>query len=42
MPLDKFEYYSLIDPFADGYYKIGEKKKCSRPLAKLVSSTKKT
>jgi hypothetical protein len=25
MPLDKFEYYSLVDPFADGYYKIGQK-----------------
>jgi regulator of sigma D len=24
--LDKFDYYSLVDPFADGYYKIGEKK----------------
>jgi hypothetical protein len=25
MPLDKFDYYSLVDPFADGYYKIERK-----------------
>ena len=25
MPLDKFGYYSLVEPFIDGYYKVGEK-----------------
>jgi hypothetical protein len=32
MPLDKFEYYSLVDPFADGYYKIGQRKR-TRPFS---------
>jgi hypothetical protein len=35
MPLDKFDYYSLVDPFADGYYKIGEKKKCTRSSSQV-------
>jgi hypothetical protein len=34
MPLDKFDYYSLVDPFADGYYKIGEKK-CTRSSSQV-------
>jgi hypothetical protein len=37
MPLDKFDYYSLVDPFADGYYKIGEKKNAQDLLVKLMS-----
>jgi hypothetical protein len=32
--LDKFDYYSLVDPFADGYYKIGEKK-CTRSSSQV-------
>lgn len=36
MPLDKFGYYSLIEPFADGYYKVGEKAKAQDLLNKLV------
>jgi hypothetical protein len=27
MPVDKFEYYSLLEPFVEGYYKVGEKAK---------------
>jgi hypothetical protein len=27
MPVDKFDYYSLLEPFVDGYYKVGEKAK---------------
>jgi len=27
MPLDKYGYYPLIEPFIDGYYQIGEKDK---------------
>jgi hypothetical protein len=34
MPLDKFDYYSLVDPFADGYYKM-EKKKCTRSSSQV-------
>jgi hypothetical protein len=25
MPLDKFGYYSLVEPFTKGYYQVGEK-----------------
>ena len=24
MPLDHFDYYTLVEPFIDGYYKVGE------------------
>ena len=27
MPVDKFGYYPLLEPFIDGYYEIGEKEK---------------
>lgn len=40
MPLDKFDYYSLVDAFADGYYKIGEKKNAQDLLVKLMSKYK--
>ena len=40
MPLDKFEYYSLVDPFAAGYYKIGQKKNAQDLLIKLISKYK--
>jgi hypothetical protein len=36
MPLDSFGYYSLVEPFAAGYYKIGEKVKAQQLLDKLV------
>jgi hypothetical protein len=39
MPLDKFEYYSLVDPFADGFIKL-DSKKCTRLLVKLMSKYK--
>ena len=37
MPIEFFGYYSLLQPFADGYYKIGEKEKAQQLLQKLVS-----
>lgn len=37
MPLDKFGYYSLVEPFAGGYYKVGEKAKAHDLLEKLVN-----
>ena len=40
MPLDKFGYYSLIEPFAKGYYTIGEKAKAQQLLEKLMSKYK--
>ena len=27
MPVDKFGYYTLVEPFVDGYYKVGESQK---------------
>jgi hypothetical protein len=36
MPLDKFGYYSLVESFADGYYKVGETAKAQDLLNKLV------
>ena len=36
MPLQYYGYYSLLEPFADGYYKIGEKAKAQQLLEKLI------
>ncbi|WP_348797618.1 DUF2723 domain-containing protein [Flavobacterium adhaerens] len=37
MPLDKFGYYSLVEPFAKGYYDVGEKAKAHALLEKLIA-----
>ena len=42
MPLEKFGYYSLVEPFADGYYKVGEKAKHRICLINWLKNTKKT
>lgn len=36
MPLEKFGYYSMVEPFARGYYEIGEKAKAQELLIKLI------
>jgi hypothetical protein len=36
MPVEFFGYYSLLEPFTDGYYKIGEKVKAQQLLQKLI------
>jgi hypothetical protein len=36
MPLDKFGYYSLVDTFADGYYKTNQKEKAQTLLNQLI------
>ncbi|OCB76910.1 glycosyltransferase family 117 protein [Flavobacterium crassostreae] len=36
MPLEKFNYYSLLEPFADGYYKVNQKQKAQKLLQTLV------
>lgn len=37
MPVDKYGYYSLVEPFAGGYYKVGETAKAHALLDKLVN-----
>ncbi|REH00183.1 uncharacterized protein DUF2723 [Flavobacterium aquicola] len=37
MPLDKFGYYALVQPFAKGYYDVGEKAKAHDLLEKLIN-----
>ena len=36
MPVEYFEYYTLIEPFAEGYYKLGKKQKARQLLDKLI------
>lgn len=40
MPLEKFGYYSMLEPFAKGYYKVGEKAKAHELLEKLITKYK--
>ena len=36
MPIEHFNYYTLVEPFAQGYYKLNEKEKAREILTKLV------
>lgn len=36
MPLEKYGYYSLLEPFAKGYYDLGDKAKAHELLDKLI------
>ncbi len=36
MPIEKFGYYSMVEPFAKGYYQVGEKAKAQQLLIKLI------
>jgi len=36
MPIEKFGYYSMVEPFAKGYYQVGEKAKAQQLLMKLI------
>ena len=40
MPIDYYMFYSTIDPFADGLYKIGEKEKARNLLNQLMTKYK--
>jgi flagellar biogenesis protein FliO len=40
MPLDKFNYYSMVEPFTKGYYQVGEKAKAQQLLEKLITKYK--
>jgi len=37
MPIDKFDYYTLVEPFAQGYYELGKKDKARAILSKLAT-----
>src|SRR5574343_493744 len=36
MPVEYFEYYSMVDPFAMGYYEVGKKEKARLILSQLI------
>jgi len=36
MPIQYFEYYSLLEPFAAGYYEVGKKDKARAILAQVI------
>ncbi|MFZ4435495.1 MAG: DUF2723 domain-containing protein [Flavobacterium psychrophilum] len=40
MPVDYFGYYSLVDPFAGGYYAVGETAKARKLLDQLMTKYK--
>ena len=40
MPVEKFGYYSMVEPFARGYYEVGEKEKAQQLLKKLIGKYK--
>jgi hypothetical protein len=40
MPMEKFGYYSMVEPFAKGYYQVGEKAKAQKLLDKLIAKYK--
>ena len=40
MPVEYFGYYSLVDPFAGGYYEVGETAKARQLLDKLIDKYK--
>lgn len=37
MPMEYYGFYSLIDPFAEGYYKMGETEKARKVLKPLIN-----
>ena len=36
MPIDYFEYYTTVEPFAEGYYKIGKQEEARKILNQLI------
>jgi hypothetical protein len=36
MPIAYFEYYSMVEPFAMGYYEVGKKDKARKVVAELI------
>jgi Protein of unknown function (DUF2723) len=37
LPLDYYEFYTMVEPFAGGYYKIGDKENARKLLKQLAS-----
>ncbi|MDV6170311.1 DUF2723 domain-containing protein [Flavobacterium sp. DG1-102-2] len=37
MPLEYYEYYTLLEPFATGYYELGQKEDAHKLLDKLIT-----
>ena len=35
-PIDYYGYYTMVEPFCDGYYKVGEKQKARQLLDRLI------
>jgi len=40
MPMDYYGYYTMVEPFAGGYYEVGEKAKARQLLEKLMTKYK--
>jgi hypothetical protein len=40
MPMDFYGYYTMVEPFASGYYKLGEKAKARELLERLMTKYK--
>ena len=40
MPMDYYGYYTMVEPFAAGYYKLGEKEKARQLLDRLINKYK--
>lgn len=40
MPMDYYAYYTMLEPFAGGYYEVGEKVKARQLLERLMSKYK--
>ena len=40
MPLEFYDYYTMVEPFAGGYYAIGEKEKARKILDQLMTKYK--
>jgi hypothetical protein len=40
MPMDYYGYYTMVEPFAGGYYEVGEKVKARQLLERLMSKYK--
>ncbi|RKS00793.1 MULTISPECIES: DUF2723 domain-containing protein [unclassified Flavobacterium] len=40
MPMDYYSYYTMVEPFASGYYELGEKAKARELLEKLMTKYK--